>query len=192
MNIAHAATRWVLPDRVQADAFVENYFHWVYTLYPYIVRPVFMYHYQQLWRPMEPASSVWPTADADADADVFFCQLNAVFALGAQFVPDQDAKWKVSMGKMFYDRILSSLKFNVMERGTIELVQTLILTAQYLQTTQLWEMCWNFSGLAIRIAQSISLHVTPPQSDGASREASFVLEEGSRRRTWAGCVALDR
>jgi hypothetical protein len=191
MNIAHAATRWVLPERAQADSFVENYFQWVYTLYPYIVRPIFMHHYQQVWQPSILETSA-PLQTPDGDADIFFCQLNAIFALGAQFVTDQDAKWKATMGKMFYDRILSSLKFDVMQRGTIELVQTLILTAQYLQTTQLWEMCWNFTGLAIRIAQSISLHVSPPRSEVASREMSFAMEEGTRRRTWAGCVALDR
>ena len=96
------------------------------------------------------------------------------------------------MGELFYHRVLSSLKFSTLERGTIELVQTLVLTAQYLQSTQLWEACWNFTGLAIRIAQGIGLHVKPENTEVAKRHASFVLEEAMRRRTWAGCISLDR
>lgn len=191
MNISRAAARWALPDRAQADAFVDNYFEWVYGLYPYILRPVFMHHYLQLWQPIK-IEHTEPSPSTDADTNVFFCQLNAIFALGTQFATGHDAKWKAQMGEMFYHRVLQALNFNLMERGTIELVQTLILTAQYLQTTQLWEQCWNFTGLAMRVAQGIGLHIAPPDSERGSRQASYVLEEGMRRRTWAGCVSLDR
>ena len=193
MNIARAAARWTLPDRSQADAFVDNYFEMVYTLYPYVIRPAFMHNYSQVW---QPRLSAWneglDSSEEDADSDIFFCLLNAMFALGVQFDTTHDAKWKASMGQLFYHRVLAALKFNGLERGTIELVQTLILTAQYLQATQLWEACWNFTGLAIRVAQGIGLHIKPTNTEIARRHASFVLEEAMRRRTWAGCVSLDR
>ena len=61
------------------------------------------------------------TEEPNDDADVFYCQLNAVFALGAQFDSTHDAEWKAFMGNMFYNRVLGSLKFHFMEHGTIEL-----------------------------------------------------------------------
>jgi len=193
LNISRAAARWVLPDRAQADSYVEGYFEHVYILYPYLIRPQFMHNYLQIWQPrLSDHLYLSETLDDDADSDVFFCLLNAVLALGVQFDTEHDAKWKASMGQLFYRRAITSLKYDGLERGTIELVQTHVLIAQYLQTTQMWEACWNIAGLAIRIAQGIGLHINPANIEVAKRHPSFIVEEAMRRRTWAGCVSLDR
>jgi hypothetical protein len=89
--------------------------------------------------------------------------------------------------------VIKSLTFQLVGRGSLELVQTLLLTAQYLQSTQMWGMCWNLVGLAVRLAQGIGLHLNPSDSSKHSgAQSSSLLDEEMRRRVWGGCVTLDR
>ena len=65
-------------------------------------------------------------------------------------------------------------------------VQCLLLMAQYRQGTQRSDQAWNLHGLAVRAAIQLGLH---------SRTASLglsPLEAEIRKRTWFGCVILDR
>ncbi|GJC81845.1 sorbicillinoid biosynthetic cluster transcription factor 2 [Colletotrichum liriopes] len=70
-----------------------------------------------------------------------------------------------------------------MDYGSIQLVQALILTAQYLQTLSLSNKCWVVVGMAIRVAQGIALHLDVAGESQAQRE--------ERRRTWHSCELLD-
>lgn len=65
-------------------------------------------------------------------------------------------------------------------------VQFLLLTCQYLQGTPMSVQTWTTHGLAVKAALSIGLH-----SRNASRKFS-PLEQEMRKRTWYGCVVLDR
>ncbi|GKT84676.1 hypothetical protein Ct61P_02526 [Colletotrichum tofieldiae] len=71
-----------------------------------------------------------------------------------------------------------------MDYGSIQLVQALILTAQYLQTLSLSNKCWVVVGMAIRVAQGIALHLDVAGESQAQRE--------ERRRTWHPCELLNR
>uniref|UniRef100_A0A0B7JQX4 Xylanolytic transcriptional activator regulatory domain-containing protein n=1 Tax=Bionectria ochroleuca TaxID=29856 RepID=A0A0B7JQX4_BIOOC len=66
------------------------------------------------------------------------------------------------------------------------ILQYLLLTSQYLQGTQRSVQTWTTHGLAVKAALSIGLH---------SRDvmARFTpIEQEMRKRTWFGCVLLDR
>lgn len=66
------------------------------------------------------------------------------------------------------------------------LVQFLLLMGQYLQGTQKSVQAWTVHGLAVKAALQLGLH-----SRNASK--SFPpLEQETRKRTWYGCVVLDR
>lgn len=71
-----------------------------------------------------------------------------------------------------------------MDYGSIQVVQALMLMAQYLQTLTLSNKCWVVVGMAIRVAQGIALHLDVAGESQARRE--------ERRRTWYACVLLDR
>jgi hypothetical protein len=62
--------------------------------------------------------------------------------------------------------------------------------SQYLQSTDMPGLCWNIVGLAIRVGQSIGLHIPRVSSSNQSKEA--VLMNELRKRVWGGCVTLDR
>jgi len=65
-------------------------------------------------------------------------------------------------------------------------VQYLLLTSQYLQGTQKSVQTWTTHGLAVKAALSIGLH-------SADAMAKFPpIEQEMRKRTWFGCILLDR
>ncbi len=65
-------------------------------------------------------------------------------------------------------------------------VQFLLLMSQYLQGTQRSVETWTIHGLAVKAALQLGLH-----SSGASSHLSPLVQE-YRKRTWYGCVLLDR
>lgn len=71
-----------------------------------------------------------------------------------------------------------------MDHGSIQLVQALILTAQYLQSTDMVNKCWVTVGIAIRIAQGIGIQLDLASESQAERQ--------ERKRTWWCCVMMDR
>jgi len=179
-----------IPQRTTADTLVENYFERVHSLWPFIHRPTFMHSYSQLW---QPHSHKEESIRSAGNSRVFHCSLNAVFALGSRFSPYLDATQRVSTSEVFYCRVIKSLNFQLLERGSLEFVQALLLTAQYLQSTQLWGMCWNLVGLAVRVAQGIGLHLSPSEpARHVNGQSANPLDEEMRRRVWGGCLTLDR
>lgn len=66
------------------------------------------------------------------------------------------------------------------------LVQYLLILGQYLQGTQKSVQAWTTHGLAISAAYQLGLH-SPDANKGFP-----PLESEIRKRTWFGCVLLDR
>lgn len=66
------------------------------------------------------------------------------------------------------------------------LVQYLLILGQYLQGTQKSVQAWTTHGLAISAAYQLGLH-SPDANRGFS-----PLEREIRKRTWYGCILLDR
>lgn len=58
--------------------------------------------------------------------------------------------------------------------------------SQYLQGTQKSVQTWAIHGLAVKAAQSIGLHSSDVLRTLSPVECEF------RKRTWFGCVVLDR
>lgn len=70
------------------------------------------------------------------------------------------------------------------EHGSLQLIQALILNAQYLQSTDMVNKCWTTVGQAIRVAQGIGVQVNRPSESQVERE--------ERKRTWWCCLLMDR
>ncbi|EWY89828.1 hypothetical protein FOYG_07481 [Fusarium oxysporum NRRL 32931] len=85
-----------------------------------------------------------------------------------------------------YYRRAQELCYTQMFRGTtLETVQYLLLTSQYLQGTHKSVHTWTIHGLAVKAAMSIGLH----SRDIASKFTP--LQQEIRKRTWFGCILLD-
>ncbi|KAK1239806.1 hypothetical protein MKX08_007248 [Trichoderma sp. CBMAI-0020] len=79
------------------------------------------------------------------------------------------------------------LLYDILGTTSVSVVQWLLLSGVYLQSTKYASHCWNSIGLAIRLAQSLGLHLEHP---GPKSEGQLNRE--MRRRIWHTCVVLDR
>ena len=176
----------LLPRRRNADDFLACYWEFIHPLFPVLHKPSFLKQYQTLW-----ANEQDPEArDIDSlglEELIFTATLNLVFALGCSFSNLVAPAQKNPMSDEFYQKSRHLLLFEVLDSTSLSLVQMLCLTGVYLQSTQYANRCWNSVGLAIRVAQSLGLHL----NEVAGRKIP-QLEREMRRRVWHTCVILDR
>ncbi|KAL3260882.1 hypothetical protein ABHI18_004222 [Aspergillus niger] len=178
-----------LPPRQLADYLLNLYFEKIHSLYPYVHKTSFLRTYGRLWMPLaetdaETILSGLGLGDACASLPLFHCALNIIFALGCHFSKlDQTAR--EATAEEFFQRSQRLLNMISLDKGDLALVQTLLLTSQYLQGGESPSRCWNIIGLACRIAQSLGMHSL--KADRTRTPAQIQM----RRRVWHGCVMLD-
>jgi hypothetical protein len=180
---------YFLPPRVLADHLLDCYWTRVHCLYPFVHRQSFSSAYSRLWGSEVPdarreTGSKVGLGGSGCSISVFYCALNAMFALGCQF-SDLPVTQRENLSDTFFRRSKQLLRIDVLDEGSLALIQTLLIVAQFLQSTQFPNRCWNVVGLACRMAQGLGLYLDNPVS-----KRSFVDIE-MRRRTWYGCVTLD-
>lgn len=91
----------------------------------------------------------------------------------------------MARARSFYDIAISLIQPTLLKDWNIEKVQTLLLGARYLQSSNSPDECWNVLGLAIRIAYGLELHRPPNDT------SDFVMNE-TRKRVWYACFGLDK
>lgn len=172
-----SGANYVLPPRKMADSLMEVYWDYVFPLYPFLVPAQMKTEYAKIW-----------TGDnLEYDENMLMCTLNVIFALASQladFVPPTERE---ASADAFFSRAKGLFQFNLWDTGSASLIQCLLLMAQYLQSTDSAHQCWIVTGLAIRNAQSLGLHL--PQNIAHLR--SFH-EQQLARKIWHGCILMDR
>ena len=117
---------------------------------------------------------------------VFHCALNAIFALACQLAPASLLlNDRHGLSERFFLRSRDLLHIDVLDHGSLAMVQTLLIVTQYLQSTESPSRCWNSLGFACRLAQGLGLHVEDTLTVRAGREREI------RRRIWHGCNIMD-
>ncbi|EME77312.1 uncharacterized protein MYCFIDRAFT_60126 [Pseudocercospora fijiensis CIRAD86] len=174
----------VLPRRRQADNFLLCYWEFIHPLFPVLHKPTFTRKYEALWLDSE---MIQREHDTEAEEAAFMSTLNLVFAIGCKFSGLVEPAQKQSVAEDFFQKSRQAYPFDVLDSNSISVVQMLVLTGVYLQSTQHASRCWNSIGLAIRMAQCLGLHV-----DHNGRHSMSQVELQMRRRIWHTCVSLDR
>jgi hypothetical protein len=169
---------FVLPFRRNADNYLRCFWNFVHPLFPVLHKPSFTARYESLWESQSPVD--------ESDENVTFIPtLNLAFALGCQFSDLVPAEKKVKAAAAFYGRSRSLLLYDILGSMQVTVVQWLLLSAIYLQSTSLATTCWTSVGLAIRLAQNLGLHLEPSVVE-------CQVDREMRRRVWHTCVVLDR
>lgn len=168
---------WVLPPRRVADLYVDSYFTYSYSLYPFVHKPTFESLYESLWN----------GTGSGADDQLFYCTFNLVLALGCILSPNVDPKTKNETAEMYFERTMEHMHLDVCEDTSLLLLQTLLLTSQFLQATYRPGACWNVIGLAIRVAQEQGLH-----RNSHIQCRPSIIDQQMCRRLWYGCIIMDR
>ncbi|KAJ5050299.1 hypothetical protein NUH16_008839 [Penicillium rubens] len=160
-----------------ADSLMEVYWECVFPLYPFLVPAEMKTEYAKIW-----------TGDSlEYDENMLMCTLNVIFALASQLADFVPPKEREASADAFFSRAKGLFQFNLWDTGSAGLIQCLLLMAQYLQSTDSAHQCWIVTGLAIRNAQSLGLHL--PQN--IARLQSFQ-EQQLARKIWHGCILMDR
>ncbi|KAJ5133966.1 uncharacterized protein N7443_004411 [Penicillium atrosanguineum] len=168
---------FALPPQSETLDLIQRYFSNTGLLFPYIYPPVFLETYHQMAREnLKKVRRTW------------LGLLNMVLAMSAITAVPGGAKadTRIAESDVFYQRGLGLCGSEILRGTTLEVVQFLLLMGQYLQGTQKSVQAWTVHGLAVKAALQLGL-----QSKTASKSFS-PLEQETRKRTWYGCVVLDR
>lgn len=178
------STDFLLPPRRIADNLLNCYWEFIHPLFPMLHKSTFLEQYARLWEPMAPGNSVQAEEVHDT---VFHSILNVVFALGCQFTKLIDQSRTTATANDFYQRSRRLLAFDIFDSGHLHLVQALLITGVYLQTTTFVARYRNVVGFAIRVAYGLGLNKPQTMSEHLTQ-----LDVEMRRRIWHTCVSLDR
>ncbi|CZR66991.1 related to C6 transcription factor [Phialocephala subalpina] len=96
------------------------------------------------------------------------------------------ASEKVRKSDLYYQRAVGLCEKHILRASSLEAVQFLLVMGQYLQGTQKSVQAWSIHGLTVKAAFQLGLH----SAAAAKRFSPF--EQEIRKRTWYGCVVLDR
>jgi hypothetical protein len=168
---------YVLPSRKTADNLIRIYWDVVHSLFPSLDRKLFEEAYD----------GIWSGHPSESDESLMMCTLNVVFALASQYSESLTAEEREIASAKFFDRAQDLLNLDLWGTGSIELVQCLLLMAQYLQSISSLHQCWMVGGLATRVAEGLGLHL--PET---SANAPSIRQREHLRRLWHGCILLDR
>ncbi|CAK7232762.1 hypothetical protein SCUCBS95973_008365 [Sporothrix curviconia] len=178
---------YLLPDESVIRDLVSRYFANTGMLFPYIHEASFWATYEELKRhSFTQVRRTW------------LGLLNMVLALAASSAPyDKDAATRAHESDVYYQRarqlcggLGSDMPFSL-KNASLETVQHHLLMSQYLQGTQKSIQAWPVHGLAVKAAFQLGLHSSETSYSSASLHYT-PLEREVRKRTWYGCVVLDR
>jgi hypothetical protein len=171
----------VVPKRAVADDLLDCYENYVYPLFPILHMPTFRKSYEGVWERKTQAQSQSLQSEA-----TFYATLNIVFALGCLSNSKVKQQLKLQTADAFYRRARALLPLDALNIPSLEVVQSLLLTASYLSFTKYSNRCCNTLAVAIRVAQAIGLHMDVTSS------SSNQLEREMNRRVWHHCLVLER
>ncbi|KAI8411405.1 hypothetical protein FOFC_07999 [Fusarium oxysporum] len=169
----------LLPIRRVSDKYLQSFWDIVHPVFPILHRPTFARFYGLLWEPTSLKT------DITVDDPVMLATLNLVLAIGCRFTECADLGSRALQADQFYQRARGLVPIDSLDVESLPIVQLLLLTAVHLQSTRYSSRCWNIVGLAMRVAQSLGLHLN---QTSATRNQ---LEREMRRRIWYTCVTLD-
>ncbi|KAJ5701552.1 transcriptional regulatory protein GAL4 [Penicillium malachiteum] len=114
--------------------------------------------------------------------------LNIVLAIATSLHTEGDlpAGARIQESDIYFQRANGLCDRDSKRHASLEMVQYLLVQGQYLQGTQKSVQAWTTHGLAISAAFQLGLH-----SPEANRRFPPVESE-IRKRTWFGCILLDR
>lgn len=171
------AFEYILPPRRGADELVGVYWELVHPLYPLLDK----HRMEQAYK------AIYAGKSTGMDERLLMCTFNVIFALSCQLLKTIVPGQRQALSNTYFKRAQELLQLNLWGPGSPELVRCLLLMGQYLQSTNTHNQCWMAVGHAVRIAQSLGLHLP---EDSARKESAYEREMS--RRIWHSCVLMDR
>jgi hypothetical protein len=172
-NLSATLDIFALPP--DAPELIELFFNFHYELSPIFHAPSTLSKFQDVMQ-----------RDASCRGEYRYALaiMNMIFAIAASHQRrGMDAS--LATTRKYYDTAMTLVGPTLLYDWSIEKVQTLLLGARYLQSSNSPDECWNVLGLAIRIAYGLELHQAPGDHfDCITKEV--------RKRVWYACFGFDQ
>lgn len=164
----------LLPERKHADRLVSIYLTREYVNLPILDLSSFHSKYRALFS---------EEVELEGDTDIFAATLNMVFALASLTMhPD-----KQNVAETHFTRAENLVPLGGFRGESVGHVQIHILSSQYLLAMNDLGAAWQSIGNAIRIAQSLWLHL-----GSGSQHLTMQHDRELARRLWYGCIVMER
>ncbi|KAI0971646.1 C6 transcription factor [Xylaria arbuscula] len=174
-TIGRSPLDYPLPQRRNADDLLKAYYDLVWAVLPIHDRTVFQQCYD----------AIWLGGTMSMPENIFYCMMNVALALGSQFSETVRPHDRKHIGQTFWKHASRLFEAEIKNNASTEAVQCLLMMGLYLQSTCESYQCWMSVGSAIRMAQSLGLHLA-----SAGRHISRQAQVA--RRVWHGCIYMDR
>ncbi|KKA24937.1 Uncharacterized protein T310_1016 [Rasamsonia emersonii CBS 393.64] len=170
------------PSREEAARYLDIYFSTIHVAYPFLRKATVLAHFERMWSEEE--------VDEQQDRP-WLALLNFIFAIGSYYMSfPHDEKTDFQPHFQYFEQGLY-FSNELMASCTLTNVWILLVQCFFLLAVCQTDSCWNTLGFAIRMGQSIGLHVENPLSMRGP-EVSYATERELRRRTWYSMYVLDR
>ncbi|KAH8122431.1 fungal-specific transcription factor domain-containing protein [Trichoderma asperelloides] len=172
----------LLPAFEEAKHYIDAYFTTIHIAYPFIPESPFI----QIYKTIRDNDS--PKAQSCNNIETAL--LYTICAIGAYYrtLPGKEESIDTLYEKL-YSYALTLAPASNMERSLAQ-VSLLLARCFYLLVVCRTESCWTILGQAVRVAQSIGLHIESEESDNTKTTHSPEIEK--RRRVWYSIYVLDR
>ncbi|KAI1381785.1 fungal-specific transcription factor domain-containing protein [Hypoxylon crocopeplum] len=168
----------VLPDKLQADILLNQYYECVDPVYPMIDRHTFYLEYEHFWS----------LRDSEKTDAAFVGLLFIMMALGTQFVSTTNPKDRKQTSEFYASAGNQALRMSsYLNTASLRSVQAMVLVGYFLINDHHASDGWAFSGLLLRQAYAMGLH----------RDPNIVIPNGSdfekqqRRKLWQAVLVQD-
>ncbi|KAK2012902.1 fungal-specific transcription factor domain-containing protein [Colletotrichum eremochloae] len=170
----------VLPDKIQADILLAQYFECVDPVYPMIHRQTFYADYEHFW-------SLGPDEKNRVDA-AFVGLIFVMLALGTQFVTSTSPNDGKQTAEFYASASNQALRmFSYLSAASLRSIQAMVLLTYFLINDNHASDGWAFAGILIRQAYAMGLHRDP---NIVTPEAS-IFEKQQRRKLWQAVLLQD-
>lgn len=160
---------------------IEAFFDLYYQVYPIINKKRFMKHYEKY----KYANGV---NFNDSKMISFLILLNTILAIGLWCKFGENSK----LHTFYYQRVKSYIQqINIFEYSDTHLLDSFVLLSNYVQKTNKPNTCWNYLGMATRIATSLGLHKEVKVDKNQPMNLELFEEIEIRKRQWWGMYFFD-
>jgi len=144
----------VLPDKVQADILLTQYFECVDPVYPMLHRQTFYADYEHFWSLTRP--------EKDQVDAAFVALIFVMLALGTQFVSSTAVKERKQTAEFYASASNQALRMSsYLSSASIRSIQAMVLITYFLINDNHASDGWAFAGILMRQAYAMGLHRDP-------------------------------
>lgn len=163
----------ILPSRVLANRLVDLFFENVAPILPLVHEPSFRQELNAYYD------------DPRSESIAFRSLVNMVFAYGCDYL-QLELSQTYQLSQEFHKRATELILLVCYELASLEVVQALLLVTLHLNSSMQFHRMWINTGLLVRTAQALNLHLDPSEWNIS------LIEKELRKRLWWSIYSLDR